>query len=286
MATAVADYISGEKTHHGSSKVDHYGWTLKDSRGTYMAIDKNELFVDHAYQRDQNDKKAIEMARSWSWMACGAILVALRRDGSHFVFDGQHRVMAARRRSDITTLDCIVFEVEELHDEAGGFLKSNTLRKPVTMMAKFKAMIVCQDKHAVAVSDLLESVGLTVERQSRPGSFNSLAWAVKARARNAKAFEATIRSAAQLAGGKYYVHESICRGLFHLEMKHQALSNQKFVRRLVQVGYQDVFDGARRAAAYYKKGGERVWSQGILDTVNHGLRNRFYVESGEDSSGN
>lgn len=284
MNNAVAEYVSGETTHVGTSKVEHYRWTLKDSRGTYMAIDKNELFVDHAYQRDQNENKVIEMARSWSWMACGAVLVALRPDGTHFVFDGQHRVMAARKRSDIMTLDCLVFEVDELHDEADGFLKSNTLRKPVTMMAKFKALIVCDDKHAVAVSRLLEALGLIVDKQSKPGSFNALAWAVKAHARDAKTFESTLRLATQLAAGKHYVHESICRGLFHLDIKYDALSNQKFVRRVLQVGYQEIFEGIHRAVAYYKKGGDKVWAQGILDTVNHGLRNRFYIEANQETT--
>ena len=284
MTTAVSEFVSGDKTHFGTSKIDQYKWTLKDSRGEYMAIDKNELFVDHAYQRDQNENKVIEMARSWSWMACGAILVALRPDGSNFVFDGQHRVMAARKRSDITTLDCLVFEVDELQDEANGFLKSNTLRKPVTMIAKFKAMIVCNDKHAVAVSRLVEDLGLTVDKQARPGAFCALAWAVKAHERNPKTFEATLRVASQIAGGKHHVPENMCRGLFHLGIKHQAFDNPKFVRRLMQVGYQDLLDGIHRAAAYYKKGGEKVWSQGILDTVNHGLRNRFYVETAQDSA--
>lgn len=284
MTTAVAEFVSGDKTHVGTSKVEHYKWSLKDSRGQYMAIDKNELYVDHAYQRDQNDNKVIEMARSWSWMACGAILVALRADGSHFVFDGQHRVMAARKRTDITTLDCLVFEVDELQDEADGFLKSNTLRKPVSMMAKFKALIVCNDKHAVAVSQLLESLDLTVDKNARPKCFNALAWAVKAHARDEKAFESTLRVACQLAGDKHYVHESMCRGLFYLDLKYGAIGNAKFVRRLLQVGYQEVFDGIHRAVAYYKKGGEKVWAQGILDTVNHGLRNRFYLEHNEDTA--
>lgn len=284
MANAVSEYVSGEKTHFGASKIEHYRWTLKDSRGTYMAIDKNELFVDHAYQRDQNENKVIEMARSWSWMACGAILVALRPDGSNFVFDGQHRVMAARKRSDITTLDCLVFEVDELQDEANGFLKSNTLRKPVGMMAKFKAMIVCNDKHAVAVSALIESLGLTIDKNPRPNNFNALAWAVKSHARNANAFEKTLSVARQLAGDKHFIHESVCRGLFYLDCKYDALANAKFIRRLAQVGYQELFDGIHRAVAYFKKGGDKVWAQGILDTANHGLRNRFYIESSQETT--
>lgn len=284
MTSTVVEFATGEKTHVGTSKVEHYKWTVKDSRGQYMAVDKNELYVDHAYQRDQNEAKIIEMARSWSWMACGAILVALRHDGSHFVFDGQHRVMAARKRIDITTLDCLVFEVDELQDEADGFLKSNTLRKPVSMMAKFKALIVCNDANAVAVSRLLESLDMTVDKNQKPNSFNALAWAVKAHAKDKKAFELTMRVVRNIAADKHYVHESICRGLFLLATKYDALGDAKFVRRLNQVGYQELYDGIYRAAQYYKKGGDKVWSQGILDTINHGLRNRFYIEHNQDTA--
>lgn len=284
MRSDQGDFTRGDKTHVGTTKVDHYKWSVKDSRGQYMAIDKNELYVDRAYQRDQNDNKVIEMARSWSWMGCGAILVALRADGSHFVFDGQHRVMAARKRSDITTLDCLVFDVEKLQDEADGFLKSNTLRKPVSMMGKFKAMIVCKDEHAVAVSDLLESLGLTIDKNKKAKCFNSLAWAVKAHARDAKAFESTVRVVSSLAGDKHYIHESMCRALFYLDLKYDALSDVRFVRRLRQIGYQELFDGVHRAVAYYKKGGEWVWQKGLLDTANKGLRNPFYIEHSQDAS--
>jgi hypothetical protein len=271
-----------EQTHLGVSKIDRYKWTIKDSRGEYMAIDKNELFVDHAYQRDQNENKTIEMARSWSWMACGAILVALRNDGTHFVFDGQHRVMAARKRSDISTLDCLVFEVDEITDEAGGFLKSNTLRKPVSMAAKFKAMLVCNDENAVGVSNMLEELGLKIDKNCRPGYFASLAWAVKAHARNRESFCKTIRAVASLAGQKHPIHESMCRGMLHLHAKHGALDCVKFVRRMHQVGYAELFDSVNRAASYYKRGGDKQWSQGILDAVNHGLRNRFYTDEPSD----
>lgn len=277
-----AELHQDEQTHLGVSKIDRYKWTIKDSRGEYMAIDKNELFVDHAYQRDQNDNKTIEMARSWSWMACGAILVAMRKDGTHFVFDGQHRVMAARKRSDISTLDCLVFEVDEITDEASGFLKSNTLRKPVSMAAKFKAMLVCNDENAVGVSNMLEELGLKIDKNCKPGNFGSLAWAVKSHAKNRDAFAKTMRLVASLAGSKHSIHESMCRGLFHLHVKHGALDCVKFVRRMHQVGYQDLFDSLNRAASYYKRGGEKPWSEGILVAVNRGLRNKFYVEQQPD----
>jgi len=277
MSTTI-DLQRDDLALHGVSKIDRYKWTIKDSRGEYMAIDKNELFIDHAYQRDQNENKIIEIARSWSWMACGAILVAMRKDGTHFVFDGQHRVMAARKRSDISTLDCLVFEVDEITDEASGFLKSNTLRKPVSMAAKFKAMLVCNDENALGVSNILEELGLKIDKNCKPGNFGSLAWAVKSHAKNRESFCKTIRVIASLAGSKHPIHESMCRGLLYLHAKHGALDCAKFVRRIYQVGYSELFESAKRAASYYKSGGEKPWGQGILDAVNHGLRNRFYVD--------
>lgn len=270
-----------ELTHHGLSKVDRYRWTVKDARGVYMALDKNELFIDTAYQRKANDQKIIELARSWSWMACGAILVVMRKDGSHFVFDGQHRVMAARKRSDITTLDCLVFESEEIVHEASGFLQANTNRKPVTMFDRFKAMIICKDPNALAVSQLIEELHLKIEKSSRPGCFQALAWAMRAHARNKDGFDKTLRTVAGIAGTKYPIQERICRGIFTLHIKHRVLDDHRFTKRLQQVGYRELLEGADRAAAYYGKGGEKPWSQGILDSVNKGLRNRFCDESGE-----
>jgi hypothetical protein len=279
MSLATADRVQCDDAHMGVNKVDRYKWTIKDERGTYMAIHKGELFVDHAYQREQNDAKVLALAKDWSWMACGAILVAMRADGTHFVFDGQHRVMAARKRSDIDTLDCLVFEIEELQEEAKGFLQANTLRKPVTAFSKFKALLVCNDKYAIAVQRVLDEHGLVIDRNSRPHNFSSIAWALKAAERDLPGFELTMRVAIDAAAGRSHLKENLLRALFCLHSKHDALSDRKFVRRLCQVGYQNLLDGMARAAAYYKRGGDRVWASGLLDTVNHGLRNRFFQTS-------
>lgn len=279
--STVLDQVQSDETHRGQSKVDRYKWTIKDSRGEYMAIGKNDLFVDNAYQRQANDTKILELARSWSWMACGAILVAERKDGTYFVFDGQHRVMAARKRSDITTLDCLVFSVDEITDEASGFLKSNTMRKPVTMIAKFKAMLVCEDELALYVSSVLDELGLKIEKNAKPGVFQSLSWAMKASERSKDGFAKTIRIVSSLAGSEHPIYEGMCRGIFYLHMKHSALDDSRFTKRMRQIGYQELLDGLHRAAAYYKRGGERVWGQGMLDAMNRGLRNRFYEDTSE-----
>jgi hypothetical protein len=128
-----------------------------------LNIHKHDLNIDHTYQRENVIiSKVQQIQASWSWIGCGTILVALRHDGSYWVMDGQHRVLAARNRSDIDELPCLVFAVESKTDEAAGFLVANTQRKPVTAIAKYKAMVLTNDPTAMAVDEVLRRLGLEV----------------------------------------------------------------------------------------------------------------------------
>ena len=111
-----------EKVHNGNiTKVERYNWKMQDSPGALRMVKKGDLQVDHTYQRNANEMKLIAIAKDWSWIACGAIVVA-DREGVLFVVDGQHRVLAARKRSDIAELPCLVFKTHEAKQEAKGFL--------------------------------------------------------------------------------------------------------------------------------------------------------------------
>jgi hypothetical protein len=90
------------------SKVERYGWEMKDEPGELMHVDKKRLRIDHEYQRSANEVKVTEITKRFSWLALGAIVV-VRRGDAYYVVDGQHRVMAAMRRTDIATLPCVVF---------------------------------------------------------------------------------------------------------------------------------------------------------------------------------
>ena len=79
-------------------KIERYDWKLLDQPGELRMLNKKVLRVDEQYQREATEPKVKEIARAWSWLACGALLVA-ERDGVYFVFDGQHRALAALRRS-------------------------------------------------------------------------------------------------------------------------------------------------------------------------------------------
>jgi hypothetical protein len=83
-----------------------------DARGQFMEVHKRSLLSDPAYRRDLDEGKIAEMVRRWSWTSC-AVLLVTRRDGQLFVFDGQHRLAAARRLGDIDTLPCLIFAPQD-----------------------------------------------------------------------------------------------------------------------------------------------------------------------------
>ena len=101
------------------TKIDRYKWTVKDETGEIRQLNKSVLKVDHEYQRNASERKVLALANSWSWVACGAIVVG-QRDSTYWVIDGQHRVLAARRRADIEMLPCLIFQSDGVASEARG----------------------------------------------------------------------------------------------------------------------------------------------------------------------
>lgn len=85
------------------TKVERFGWTIKDAPGVMTLLDKKVLQIHQDYQRQAIVSKIRAITATWSWVACGAIIVG-KRCGEYWVIDGQHRVLAARQRADITAL--------------------------------------------------------------------------------------------------------------------------------------------------------------------------------------
>lgn len=92
------------------SKRIQFNWADPDDRGEYMDIPKDHLEVDHTYQRDTVSIERINsIAREFRWSAFGVLLIIRGSDGTLWVYDGQHRLAAAKLRDDIDDLPCLVF---------------------------------------------------------------------------------------------------------------------------------------------------------------------------------
>lgn len=267
---------------HGSriSKITRYGWTVTDVPGEFVLVDKGDLNIDHSYQRDRiNKQKVRQIASEWSWAGCGCILVAMRTDGTFWVFDGQHRVLAAKNRADVRQLPCLVFESTSVEQEAASFLVSNAERKPVTALDKFKAMVVTGNRDAKTVSDIFEKLEIVIAADAKASrELCCVSRCLSLAQRDAQVFEWALRSTADLCGTDP-IHVDILNGLFWIEKTYHLCGTKRFDDALCTVSRAAILESISKYAAAEGKRGDKVCGTGILKVLNHGRRHRFGQES-------
>ena len=125
-----------------------------------------QLQVDEAYQRSLavpgSQTLIRQIAMFWNWDLCQPLVVARRDDGALFVVDGQHRLAAARLRSDIPQLPCVIASYASTADEAASFVALNQQRRPLNALDIFRATVAAEDDVALAVVAALADHGLSV----------------------------------------------------------------------------------------------------------------------------
>jgi hypothetical protein len=156
-----------------------------------MRFDKTILKIaDDVYQRKSlGQKKINDIARNFDFKLLGTLQVVRRSDGTLWVFDGGHRLRAALKRSDITLLPCMVYEVNSIVEEARAFFGTNTLNSKVSSFCRYRAMVIAEEPNALIVRDILEQNGYIPSVSIKNKGFsalNTLYNAVKLDKSNAK----------------------------------------------------------------------------------------------------
>lgn len=266
-----------QTTHVGGDKVKRYGWTVKDAPGELRMLHKDVLTMDATYQRELNAPKVSAITGAWSWMACGALNVA-ERNGTFYVFDGGHRWAAAKRRSDITHLPCVVFQTAGVKEEARGFLDVNTGRKPVNAVVKHKAMLAAGDETAMFVQKLCERHGLVPQyTATAAGTIRCVSWLVTRAREDREALTRVLAIAAELSAREALpVAEKLLDGLWFVHKKCGAgLDDKRLLARIREKKASELVEGANKAAAYYAHGGGAIFAEGMLNVLNKGLQRKF-----------
>lgn len=274
--------INEETTHVGLDKVRRYGWVTAHAQGRFEMINKRLLHVNtEIYQRDAAKAKVLELAAKWSWIACGALIVA-ERDGVFWVADGQHRKLAADKRSDIKELPCMVFMVDSVKDEAKAFLVTNANRKPVTALGKFKAQIAAGDEIAQIVCQVIASAGLRLATASKdPRDFKAVGLAMELARKDVDGFSDVMHLAGEMSvTERSPVHKRLVEGLYYLHNRIDGgVNNARLRTRIKQVGISGLTEGANKAAAYYGKADAKTLAEGMLQAINVRLQKRFEFRS-------
>jgi|SRR5579872_1490985 len=264
-----------ETVHGGQSKVERYGWARPDQPGELEWIAKEDLTVDHKYQRAANDAKCLQIAKTFNWPAFGVLIVA-RRGHKLLIVDGQHRWLGVRRRSDVSEVPCIVFESAGVVGEAQTFVDAQTLRKPVCAADKFKALLVSKDKIALGVQALFEGTGRRVDKFSSATTVSCVALLLKLQGTNpdvlAKVWPLVLRLCEgapltdRVLAAVVYVEAHLPDGI--------SLTDEKWTKRLLKVGVEMVQRQIAVASGYMASGGVKAWATGLCDIINKGLTER------------
>ena len=269
-----------EKGTGGGDKVKMYGWTFADTPGELAMVHKSALRVDDTYQRDAKTNRVLSLASQWSWVSCGALTVAKRGDGSLWVVDGQHRLLAAQRRSDITALPCVVFAVSEVKDEARNFATANTMRGAMKGVEMFKARLVAMDPIALAVNELITASGRKVGGFSSQNHVNCVGLLCKLAKDNGAVLHAAWPVIVDVCHGNVLnsrIVEAICFVESRLP-EGESLSDPRWRSRLIHAGYDELCASMTRFSAAFARGGARPWAVGLVAALNKGLRQKLVVK--------
>lgn len=133
-------------------------------------ISVDDLQVDDRYQRSVADSTSgtliKRIANAWDWSLAQVLVVARRPDSALMVIDGQHRLAAAKIRTDIPHLPCVVIDANSIEQEAQTFLKINKERKPVSALAGFHALVAASNPVAVDVQAIVKDCGFRIGRHT------------------------------------------------------------------------------------------------------------------------
>lgn len=267
--------MRNEVTATGTTKVKQYRWELKDKPGELVWLNKDELLVDHSYQRKAKHTRVLNIAQKWSWLACGVVVVAKRRDDQRFyVVDGQHRVLAALKRSDIERMPCLVFETDSAKEEAAGFYDANTGRRLPTSLEKWKAQLMRGDATVTYVDALITQAGRVASSTTGPGDVRCLTALLRAADADREMLGRVWPLVVEVCQGQA-LHERVFEGLMWLESQlpeGQSLNDKRWRERVMRVGFAGLLDAAQRAATFYARGGAKVWGMGMREALNKGCR--------------
>jgi hypothetical protein len=257
---------------HGGSrdKVQTHGWVVTDEPGRFELVSKHLLNVDHGYQRDHiREGRVNRICSEWSWVSYGVLTVGRRPDETLWVIDGQHRKLAADKRSDIDLLPCLVFDMAEQSAEAKAFLAGND-RGSVTVLDSFKALLAQDDATAVTLRAALTHAGYVVSKSQSAGTVTCIGTLYRAFKRNRRAAHVAWDLAVLVADGQF-ISERVFGGLFSVETTLERTRKgtlESHRRRFAASTIRELEEYIARSIAYRRKGGEKVCGEGVINFVN------------------
>lgn len=252
----------------------HYP-TLINRPGVLMTVPKTELQVDRTYQRRVNVRAVHRIALNWNYVACGSLICSMRGPSAsiYYIVDGQHRWEAAKQRTDVMELACLVFEITDIKQEAAGFLAANTERQIPAMIHRFNALVTVGDVTAAIADRLIKESGRTLRFQTGKNFISCIGELMRCIRSDNEALMTIWPIALELSHGKH-LSGRLIKGMWSLErnLDRSSLADPRVKSKLMSIGVDGLLASMKAVAAIEGNATERTCAQGILRALNVGVR--------------
>jgi hypothetical protein len=141
---------------------------------TYKRVPVESLYVDDRYQRPVDQRRISRMAKQFDERLVGTLEVSQRNGtGSYAVFDGQHRLEAAKL-AQVGAVPCLVHKGLSPTEEADLFVTLQRQRKNITPLERFHARVFTGDETALMIEEIAEACGFEIATYSRALTHDTL----------------------------------------------------------------------------------------------------------------
>ena len=273
-------------------KVQKYGWTMSGSNGSDAEIHKDDLKVDYTYQRDTiSSSRIAKITQEWNWTKVGRLVVSKRASGEYFVVDGQHRLLAAKQRSDVRMLPCIVYKFATFEEEALAFRDINCNRGPVSAYHQFRASLAGGDSMSRDIVKVVERNGYTISanrsKSDHGRTIRSIAFLRKCMTDDHAAAVASIQAACAIADGRH-IPDTLMRGLYRLQkhlqqLKLGSVTDPDIIKKLKLAGLDEIARTIASTKALLRATGNNSCAQGLLNIINRRKQKRIPDVTGSDN---
>lgn len=248
---------------------------MPKSEREIVAIEKTRISIPEEYQRRLSIKRVRKIAATFDWGLFGVLTVMVRDDGSYWVADGQHRLLAANMISTIYAVPCILRRSTGVAFEARNFLDANALRAVVPVHDRYKAGIVAEDAVCLRADAALARNGYSVARSGgTPYSMRSPALLTKMFAVDEVAANATVDFCCTLYGGEPLAADTMS-GAFLVARAVPAAITREHGDRMAARGGRDMVESEIRKASYAMGRGEKAFAAGVLKAINRSMRKKY-----------
>jgi hypothetical protein len=125
-------------------------------------LSKDLIRVDDSYQRPLKERRVLQILRDFTWAQFGSLMLVDQGDGSYTVYDGQHRLEAAKRHPGIDEVPVAIVVLRQAFEEAQSFLGVNVNRSSISTVEKYWAGLEAGDETMMRICAVLEEAGCEV----------------------------------------------------------------------------------------------------------------------------